>query len=151
MVHICFSILHISFNKKNIKFYNYFNVKFCKIFVIVSIFSTILLIRIFEKFWQKQKSIIRPTLVWNVQAWLSCFTSSVVARADKAPFSTTTLLILKANLAVVRRSLESWRRQHTFRCVYAYHLSLEASSESSACVGDLLTPPTRTCQRWLKI
>ena len=39
-------------------------------------------------------------------------------------------------VAVVERSLESWRRQPTFRCVYADHLSLEASSEASAYVGD---------------
>ena len=42
-------------------------------------------------------------------------------------------------VAVVERSLESWRSQPTFRCVYADHLSLEASSEASACVGDRLT------------
>ena len=46
------------------------------------------------------------------------------------------------HVAVVGRLLESWRRQPTFRCVYADHLSLEASSEASTCVGDRPTPPT---------
>ena len=46
-------------------------------------------------------------------------------------------------VAVVGRSLESWRRQPTFRCVYADHLSLEASSEASACVGDRWSQITR--------
>ena len=49
---------------------------------------------------------------------------------------------MRARVAVVGRSLECWRRQPTFRCVYADHLSLEASSEASARVGDRLTPPT---------